>query len=556
MHAKLMQALADEQLKFLQKSAPGKVSTPEFLKPYLQERAEATQREDDIAAFSTAETGPLPIIHARRKRRKVSINQFAVLGLAAAILIMLMTGGLTSLLMLARNNPTSISKNSASLARPAEVNQKLYTSNTAYAHVVSALPQDNYVYYTAYGDGKDSSNWMLEQFDRTTQTSKPLLNASASDTLVVLAASSNWVVWLDYANPTPVTHGSWPSDGTRHAHLRDWSIYYLSLLPQQGSDSSTSTSGAPQTSPSDSQGQETVTTTLPAPTLLSHGTFDSDTAPSWVTTPIQGSWLTADTLLVAQIDQHGVSRLKSYLLGQTGKAAQAQVIAQAEPGHVLTWPTANSTGMDIYWADEWETNDGTLHSNIWQQLSSDETVRSQGHMVEQMNSTQSQLTTDGLSFQPQVVADNLFLLSTSEVTVSGQGAVKPNGIPLPVTATDPSVITTPRTDQDLYPAPVDASLHGSVFMIPLSGLNVGDETMLSAAGEATGLQTGSNYAIWQSASGYTMYDAQRHANVVVGDVLNNAGLLAVNGDTTIWLTGTNTDPSSSQLAVMAFDWPN
>src|SRR5882757_3446773 len=50
MHVKLMKALADEQLKFLQKSAPGKVSTPEFLKPYLQERAKETQAEDDIAA--------------------------------------------------------------------------------------------------------------------------------------------------------------------------------------------------------------------------------------------------------------------------------------------------------------------------------------------------------------------------------------------------------------------------------------------------------------------------------------------------------------------------
>src|SRR5258708_13266659 len=71
MHAKLMKALADEQLKFLQKSAPGKASTPELLKPYLQERAEETQSQDDIAAFSTAETGPPPFIRTRRKPRRV-----------------------------------------------------------------------------------------------------------------------------------------------------------------------------------------------------------------------------------------------------------------------------------------------------------------------------------------------------------------------------------------------------------------------------------------------------------------------------------------------------
>src|SRR6185437_15346576 len=109
MHAKLMKALADEQLKFLQKSAPGSVATPEFVKPYLQERARETQCEDDIAALSTAETGPLPFIQARRKRRPAYLrfNQIGVFGLTAAALIVLMLGGLTSLLVLERGNPSS-----------------------------------------------------------------------------------------------------------------------------------------------------------------------------------------------------------------------------------------------------------------------------------------------------------------------------------------------------------------------------------------------------------------------------------------------------------------
>src|SRR5712692_8240571 len=69
MHAKLMRALAHEQLQLIQRSAPGTVPTPEFLKPYLQEHAQSTHVTDSIAAFSTADTGPIPIISAKRKQR-------------------------------------------------------------------------------------------------------------------------------------------------------------------------------------------------------------------------------------------------------------------------------------------------------------------------------------------------------------------------------------------------------------------------------------------------------------------------------------------------------
>jgi len=61
MHAKLMRALAKEHLEFTKHAVPGTVATPEFLKPYLQEHAQSTHSSDPISAFSTAETGPLPI---------------------------------------------------------------------------------------------------------------------------------------------------------------------------------------------------------------------------------------------------------------------------------------------------------------------------------------------------------------------------------------------------------------------------------------------------------------------------------------------------------------
>lgn len=564
MHAKLMRALADEQMKMLQKSAPGKVPTPEFLKPYLQERAQAKQSQDEIAAFSTAETGPLPILQARRKRRPTRVNQFAVVGMAAAILMVIMMGGLTSLLMLARNNSTPIGSTSSSLNQPSEVFQQTYDTMTSYSNVVSALPTGNTIYYTAYGNGLSSRNWMLMQFDRGTQLSKPLLETPSSSPLILLSASSNWLVWLEYSRPQLIAHGSWAGDDTHRSPQRAWSLHYLSLLPQPASATTVQTpavSKAAQVTPKGTSAtplknapanQPVVPTSL----LLAQGIFDSTTAPGWATTPIQGTWLNGDNLLVTQIDQQGISHLESYHLNGEGKSAPGKVIASAAPGHLFAWPTANYTGLQTYWADEWTTADGVLHSNIWQQQIFEQTLRSHGKMEEHSVMTQSLFLADGMSFQPQVVDETLFLLSTSEVTVSSQGIVKPNGIPLPVRATDTTVTFTPRADPDVYAAPADASVHGTLFMIPLDGLAVDMESMLGTVGQATSLQAGSNYVIWRGSAGYQMYDVQHQSNVIVGNTLNDAKLLMVNENTTLWWSNDGASTDSAKLSMTAFNWPN
>lgn len=561
LHAKLMKALADEQLKFLQKSAPGSVPTPEFLKPYLPERARETQRQADIAAFSTAETGPLPHIQTRRKPRKVQVRQFAVLGLAASILMLLMLGGLTSLLMLEHNNPGSIARTSNSVNRPTEVDQKVYATTTLYPNVTSALPAGDSVYYTAYGNGVNSESWMLMQFDRRTQTSKPLLDTPTSDSLILLSVSNSWLVWLQYSRPQYVAPTHLPQDSSFSSPRRSWSLHYLSLLPQpsqstqaQSTDGKTQQSGSTKTSQSLVNDPDLVD--MPATYLLDQGVFDNTTAPSWVSTPVAGSWLIgdSDTLLVTLVDQKGISHLVSYQLGQSGKAAQSQQLASAPAGHVFAWPTADSNGLEMYWADEWVTPDGTLHSNIWQQQTSEQTVRYHGQMEEMDTHTQQLYMSDGLSFQPQVVNDTLFFLSTSEVRVEGQGDVEPNGIPFPTSATDAAVQFTPRTDTAIYPATLDSSVHGTVFMVPLSGTAVGTESTLGTVGQSTGFRAGSTYIIWQDSTGYQMYDVQRQSDVVLGDTLNGASLLVVNGDTALWLSSNATGSSASKLFMRTFTW--
>ncbi len=568
-HERLMKALAEEQLRALQKAAPGQLPTPEFLKPYLQERAQLTQDEDEIAAFSTAETGPLPLLHTRRNHRSVAINQFTVLGLAASVLLLLMMGGLTSLLMLARTNPASTAfvKNSASLSRESEVDQKVYTTNTLYPNVTSAIPTGQYVYYAASGNGTGPMAWEVLQFDPTTQISTPLLATPSNDPLIVLAASDHWLVWLEYDRPQLVAHGAVPDPTGRYAPDRAWTLNYLALPllnTANGESPATAPSAASNSqltpTPIATQGKETphksgVSASAPTAQILLQGIFDSATAPSWVSSPISGVWLNGDTLLVAHLDQQGVSSLSSYELGQTGAAASV-TIAQAAPGHILTWPSSDTSGMNLYWADEWSDANAVLHSNVWERQTSEQAEHEHSYPYLQSTYTQQLLFDDGMSFQPQVVDETLFFLSTSEVVVSQQGAVQePDGTPFPTAATDRSVMITPRTDQTVYLEPADAAVHGTIFMLPLDGANAGNESMLGTVGQSTAFQAGSTFIVWQDNTGYRMYDVDSQSEVMLGSTLDNAALLSVNDGTTCWLADNAVDPSGSQLTMMVYNWP-
>ncbi len=535
MHSKLMQALAKEQLEHIRRSPRGTVTTPEFLKPYLHEHAQSTQTSNLIAAFSTADTSPIPMIQTNRKpQHRRHISQFGVLGLAAAFLMLLMMGGLTSLLLLAHNNPQlAIKTNAQVVNQPTIVEQAKYTTTTSYQHVASAVADRSSIYYTAYGDTLNPS-WMLERLDRTTNISTPLLPAASTNPLILLGSNQGSLVWLQFDGLKLKSHAKLSKYGF-HPYESLWSLHYLTLEQQQQI-----LSGIPTNSE-----------------ILLHGTFDQDTAPSWITTPIQGIWFMQNSLLIAMTDSKGTSHLLSYPLDTAGKPV-VQEIAKTIPGHVLTSPTANNDGTQIYWSEEWLSSTNVLHSNIWTQQVVDATRPMGGRWVPHTDTVKQAFTTDGMSFRPQIANDTLFMLSTANQSNSAQATSTPKGTATPEASPSPDTNAITRTVTSIYAAPLDASIRGSILMVPLKEAFDAQPTVMNTTGLASSLQVGTNFALWQGDKGYEMYDVSLKSDVSVGTIFDGSTFLAVNGSSAVWMlnnpsnTTTSTNPS---ITLMAFNWP-
>jgi hypothetical protein len=295
---------------------------------------------------------------------------------------------------------------------------------------------------------------------------------------------------------------------------------------------------------------------------LVKGTFDQDSVPSWVHSPVQGIWFVQDSLVVAMIDDSGISHLYRYQLGTESSLVE---IASANVGHIYTSPTANTDGSQIYWSEEWRSDAGTMYSNIWTQHAFEAPRPTHGRALEPV--TMKQLfRSDGMSFHPQMVDNTLFLLSTATVNVTNGSAATPTATaaisPTPVPTTTSDTSPTSRVDPSILAAPIDESIRGTVLAFSLNG----DATTLppsavNTTGRASFLQVGMDFALWQGDKGYEMYDASANDYVTVGNALDNARLLAVNGDTAVWVgkdntTSTSTPDSAEPTVTMGvFNWP-
>jgi hypothetical protein len=544
MHGSLMRALAAEHFQFMQRSPASAPPTPDFLKPYMREHAHSSHTTDPLAAFSSASTGPLPVLktpYAKRSRRRIS-GQFAVIGLAAVFFMTLMMGGITSLLLLAngRENPASPS----AINQPTEVQQEAYTTATPYQHVVSAVGDATSIYYSGYGSDTNSG-WMLERLDRDTKISTPLFAAPSTTPLVILGSANGWLVWLQF--DTTNSQQGRVLHGPTHTLMRGWSLNYLSLVAPLHAH---------------------ATTPVPATRTLLSGTFDQATAPSWVHTPVQGIWFMHDSLLVASTGADGVSRLESYPLSATGSAG-ASTIAQADPGHIFASPTATGDGSQIFWADEWVSADNAVHSNIWTRQELSNSVSRPGSAVQRPIEITRPYLQNGASFRPAVVDDELFLLDSS-----GQlgTAASTGGTPTTTQAATPSPSVSPNTnttaltswaDSSIYTPALDMGVRGNAVVLPLENdpFFVTPLPLINGTA-ASGLQAGTGFVFWQTPDGtFNMFDAATKLQVNLNnDQMNGAQFMAVNGTTAVWTTDTGATNASgngspSPLTLQAFNWP-
>ncbi|MEO6892043.1 MAG: zf-HC2 domain-containing protein [Ktedonobacteraceae bacterium] len=535
MHEKLMRALAAEHSEFMKGSGSEAPPPPAFLKPYLPEHPRQAEIADPRTTFSTAETGPLPVLPMQRKRRRPVLSpQFTVIGLAAAFLLAIMVGGLTSLVLLAHTPAGQVGVQSVS--QPTGVLRVPYTTDTTYQYVTSAVADGNSIYYTAYGDSPDNA-WMLERLDRATQISTPLLATASSNPLIVLGSAHGWLVWLqlDVATPIPTTHKHIFHYGS-HDAVRTWSLRALSL--------------------------KNAFTSPGEPAVLLSGTFNAQVTPVLVHTPIQGIWFTQNTLLVASVDETGTSHLLSYQLSTDGASTPVE-IAKADPGHIFTSPTTNNDGTMMYWADEWLTDTGTIHSNIWTQQAVVAPAPLSGRWGRHTITETWLFRTDGLSFHPTIVDNTLFILNTNDTIADGSLATaQPTTTvaPEPTVTMNPAV--TPQASDSIYLPPLDDYVSGTLFMLPLDTEAGTDFTQISTAGHVSALQGGKDFILWQEDNHtYGMYDVVPGIAVNVGSVLDNAQFVSVNGNTTVWTVnsdGTTTPATNNagpSATIMAFNWP-
>jgi len=544
-HTKLMQALAAEHARFLQRSSTAHASSassvPDFLKPYMKEQVPARASET-LKAFSTAETGPLPVLPLRRKKRVAPMGQFAVLGLAASFLMVLLIGGLVSMLFLANHGGTSPT---VAISLPSLVAPVNYIATTQYPHVASAVATREHIYYSAYGE--NDTEWMVEQVNGTTKdtTSTPLLATSNKNPLFVLGASQHWVVWLQFDTPHKKAQPSFNVNSD--AFTRTWSLNALSLAEPHSALSPFST-----------------------PIVLQHGVFDTTTVPNWVHTPIQGLWFVQQTtLLVASIDTKGKSQLVRYQLD--GKQSTTVTpIMQATKGHILTSPTATADGLKIFWSELWFTDgkpQGQPHSTIWTQETTQETTRQHGAWRPGIAVNIHLFRSDETLFHPQVVNNTLFLLNTAgDVSTTVQDTPTPTDtataqVTKVVQATPKPVSITPVLPRSTanYPAQVDESIHGTLLAFALDESATAQPTTISNNNTAAAPQAGMGFLVWQSSAGYQMYDPVAKSPVEVKNSTKGATFLAVNADTAVWVGSESTaasDTTSAQTATFGmFDWP-
>jgi len=163
-----------------------------------------------------------------------------------------------------------------------------------------------------------------------------------------------------------------------------------------------------------------------------------------------------------------------------------------------------------------------------------------------------------MSFQPQMVNNTLFVLSTADANNLNAALGTPvstpaaNATATPTSATNSATAAVVnRINASIYPSQPDAAIHGTI--LAFTSDNTLGPPIIFSGNTASALQGGSTFLFWQSEKGYEMYDVVAKSPVIVAKVPAGADFLAVNADNAVWTD--STDITNQSVTFRMFRWP-
>ena len=369
----------------------------------------------------------------------------------------------------------------------------VYSPDPSYPLVADATASADgqYIIYAAHNA---SGKWMLEELNRRTHLSAPLLPAPVSTALSLDGWARGWVLWMQ------------GSPGAKTG----WELHATEISPA-----------------------------LPGagPTLLL--LRSGQDGPDGKVVALHGLHASGLTVLLAEELADGRGQLVSLDLTYGATAARS-VLATTDPNTLIMDPTSDGT-VD-YWAETWTDVDGTLYSNIWR-------LQPGGFPVE--------VTTNASSFSPMIVAGKLVWLEEplSQNGAFLAGHAPPSPTPIPVSTLAPgggSTSTAPVAgilwSEDLQDANSQADLGAS----PRTAISDPNRLVLLPQAGATFV------VWQNSGGDVYLYDlAHPGQSQYLNSSITNPLVLAVSPTAVLWVTADPQDSSQAptKTTINLLDWP-
>ncbi len=374
----------------------------------------------------------------------------------------------------------------------------VYSPDPAYPLVTDATASADgqYIIYTAHNA---SDQWMLEEFNIQTQKSTALLTKPVAGPLELEGWAQSWVLW---AQGNPSLAGHWQLEATQLSPALSGAASTLSLLG------------------------------------------GNQAGPGGVVKALHGICTLGATVFLAEELANGHGQLVSLDLTHQADTSPSVIATNDIPDHVIATPTATidaTTGdLTVYWVDQWQDLDGTLHGNIQR-------------VTPAVSPEVETVTTNGVSFNPMIVQGKLIWLEaqtaqTANVATNQQAAA----------ALTPTPTATPNGS-----VPPQRQLAGILWAETLDGradLDAGPKTAISGTNVlVSNPQAGATFVFWQDGKGnYSLYNLSDGHTQPLNSYINNPLVVMVSPHAVLWVTADSPNGNQSggiKTSINQLLWP-